>query len=97
MTTKYARSRGTWVTQLVKRLTLGFSSGHDLRVPELEPCVRLHAGHLLGILSLPPSLSLPVQTLSLKINKFLKNAKKPPQTLDSKTTNIKIYGAKFNK
>ena len=23
---------GTWVAQLVNRLTLGFSSGHDLRV-----------------------------------------------------------------
>ena len=25
-------NRGTWVTQLIERLTLGFSSGHDLGV-----------------------------------------------------------------
>lgn len=25
-------NRGGWVTQLAKQLTLGFSSGHDLRV-----------------------------------------------------------------
>ena len=28
---------GTWVAQLVKRLTHGFSSGHDLRVVRLSP------------------------------------------------------------
>ena len=34
---------GSWVAQSVKRLTLGFSSGHDLTVHGLEPCVRLCA------------------------------------------------------
>ena len=32
---------GGWVTQLVKRLTLDFGSGHDLTVFEFEPHVRL--------------------------------------------------------
>ena len=41
-------SWGTWVTQSVKHLTLGFGSGHELTVCEIEPC---------GILS--PSLSAP--------------------------------------
>ena len=31
----------TWVAQLVKCLTLGFSSGHDLMGHETEPCIRL--------------------------------------------------------
>ena len=35
--------RGTWVAQLVKRLTLGFGSGHDLTVCGIKPCVGLHA------------------------------------------------------
>ena len=33
--------RGTWVAQLVKRLTLDFSSGHDLIVREFQPHIRL--------------------------------------------------------
>ena len=28
---------GTWVAQLVNHLTLGFCSGHDLTVHEMEP------------------------------------------------------------
>ena len=32
---------GAWVAQLVKRLTLDFSSGHDLTVHGVEPCIRL--------------------------------------------------------
>ena len=35
--------RGAWVAQLGQRLTLGFSSGHDLVVYEFEPHVRLCA------------------------------------------------------
>ena len=34
---------GTWVAQLVKRPTLGFSSSHDLMVHEIEPCISLCA------------------------------------------------------
>ena len=30
-------SRGTWVAQSVKHLTLDFSSGHDLTVREFKP------------------------------------------------------------
>lgn len=33
---KRLRVRGTWVAQSVKHLTLGFSSGHDLRVVRLN-------------------------------------------------------------
>ena len=36
-------TRGTWVVQSVKRLTLDFSSGHDLTVCEFEHHVRFHA------------------------------------------------------
>ena len=30
-------NRGAWVAPLVKRPTLGFGSGHDLTVHEMEP------------------------------------------------------------
>ena len=53
------------MAQLVKRLTLYFSSGHDLTVPEVEPPVGVHADPMLGILSPPLKLTL---SLSLKIN-----------------------------
>ena len=33
--------RGTWVAQSVECLTLGFGSGHDLRVREFKPHVGL--------------------------------------------------------
>ena len=38
--TSYCR-RGTWVAQSVQPLTFDFSSGHDLRVHELKPCIGL--------------------------------------------------------
>ena len=41
------KNRGTWVAQSVKRPTLDFDSGHDLRVLETEPHGR-SAGSLLG-------------------------------------------------
>ena len=34
---------GTWVAQAVKHPALDFSSGHDLMVGEIEPCVGLCA------------------------------------------------------
>ena len=34
---------GAWVAQSVKRLTLDFSSSHDLIDGEFEPCIRLCA------------------------------------------------------
>ena len=61
--------RGRLVAQWVECPTLGFGSGHDLTVQELEPRVRLYT--CLGLsLSLPLCPS-PIRSLSLKIN--LKN------------------------
>lgn len=62
---------GSWVVQLVRRPTLGFSSGRDLRVlglsPETESRVRLHAQYGVRLsLSLSPCLTLS------KVNKSLK-------------------------
>ena len=37
---------GTWMTQSLKPLTLGFSSGHDLTVREFESCVTVSADSL---------------------------------------------------
>ena len=61
-------TRGAWVAQSVKHLTLGFGSHHDLMVHETEPHIRLAltAQSLLGILSLCLSVSL---SLSLSQNK----------------------------
>ena len=69
--------RGTWAAQSIKRLTLGFGSGHDLAVCEFEPHVGLCAdssepGACFGFrasLSLCPS---PAHALSLSINKNFK-------------------------
>ena len=38
---KNLQERGTWEAQSVKHPTLGFASGHDLTVREVEP----HFGH----------------------------------------------------
>ena len=71
-------TRGTWVVQSVKRLTLDFGSGHDLMVCEIEPHVESHFGNAEPAWdSLSPSLSLyPSPTyalfLSLKITKLFK-------------------------
>ena len=63
------KGRGTWVTQLVKCLTLGFNSDHDLIVHEIKPHIRLCAVNMESAWdSLSPSLSAP-PLLSLKINK----------------------------
>ena len=37
------RLRDNWVAQFIKRLSLDFSSGHDLTVYEMEPRVGLYA------------------------------------------------------
>ena len=51
--------QGAWVAQSVKCPTLDFSSGHDLPVHEIEPCVRLCADSAEPAWdSLPLSLSL---------------------------------------
>ena len=56
------KDRGAWVPQAVKRPTLGFSSGHDLTVPEFEPRTELCTGsrvHVVQILCTHLSLPLP--------------------------------------
>ena len=61
---KAGGGRGAWVVQLVKHLTVGFGSGHDLSVQGLSPLM----GVYLRILPLP--LPFLVFVLSLKsINK----------------------------
>ena len=68
--------RGAWMAQLVERLS-DFSSGHDLGVRELAPCIGLaavSAEPALGPLS-SFSLHLPhlcVRTLSLKTKRLKK-------------------------
>ena len=80
------RGMGTWVAQSVKRQTLDFRSGHDLKDCEFKPHVGLCAvsvepawDSLSLLLSLSLSLSLPRPCsllFSLKINKNkLKNIK----------------------
>ena len=61
--------RSAWVAQSIKRLTLNFSSGRELRVCKIEPFIGLCADSqsLLGILSLPLLLSL---SLSLSLFKI---------------------------
>ena len=72
---KGCAERGAWVAQWVKRLTLDFSSGHDLTVVRLNLMLDsvLTVGSLLGD-SLSPSLSLPLPcscafSISLSQNK----------------------------
>ena len=63
------RSWGTWVAQLVKRLTLDFSSGHDLMVHEVEPHIGLCANSTEPHRDLsPPSVTLQL-THTLSQNK----------------------------
>ena len=61
------------MSQLVKRLTLGFGSGHDLTVCGFEPRVGLCAGSVepaWDSLSPPLSLSaLPLLALSFPLSK----------------------------
>ena len=58
---KKLTSRGARVAQLIKCRTLGFGSGHDLRVPEFESRARLCPERAEPVWdSLSPSLSLPL-------------------------------------
>ena len=60
-----------WVAPLVKRLTLGFDSGHDLTVCEFEPPFGLCADSTASLgFSLSP-LPLSLLVLSLKVNKLI--------------------------
>ena len=63
--------RGTRVTQLVKRPTLDFNSGLNVRICEFEPRIWLCTVSL-GFCawdSLSPSLSLPLPLLALSVSK----------------------------
>ena len=54
------------MAQLVKHLTLDFGSGHDLTVPEIEPCMGLSTSGTepaWDSLSLPLSPSAPPQLM----------------------------------
>ena len=53
-------SRGAWVAQLVKCLNLDFSSGHDLMVHGIKPCIWLCADSMEPAWVLSPPLSLPL-------------------------------------
>lgn len=76
--------RGTCVAQLVKRLAIGFGSGHGLTGCEVEPCNRLCApqGVCLKFLCLCPSLyscvHVPMLFLS-QTNTSLSKTKDPKQ------------------
>ena len=60
---KRKSTRGTWVAHSLERLTLDFSSGHDLGVVRLSPT----AGSALSTESSGPTPSaLPPHSLSLK-------------------------------
>ena len=66
---KNPRERGTWEAQSVKHPTLGFASGHDLTVREVEP----HFGHCVD--SAEPawdSLSPPLSAFPLLVLFFSK-------------------------
>ena len=57
---KNAESRGAWVAQSPKHLTLDFGSGHALMVREFKPCVGFRADNAEAAWdSLSPSLSAP--------------------------------------
>ena len=74
----FFKKTGTWVAQLVKHLTLGFSSGHDLMASWVQASRRALSWHHRACLGFSLSLSLcPSPTcaisVSLKINKLKKN------------------------
>ena len=74
---------GTWVSQLVKRPTLDFSSGQDLRVLGFEPCARLCTNSVEPAWdSLSPSLCpSPAPSLVLTLSKQIKLKKKKRGTI----------------
>ena len=67
------------MTQLLKRLTLGFGSHHDLTVREFEPCVGLctdGAEPAWDSLSLLLSVPFPTHSVSLSLSLSLSNKQK---------------------
>ena len=69
--------RGAWMAQLVKCLTLGFGSGHDLTVREFEPCIGFCVVSAKPAWdSLSPCLSLHLShLLSLSLSKWINKLK----------------------
>ena len=67
------RSSDVWdcgVAQSVKQMSaLGFGSGHDLTIPEFEPCIRLCADSVEPAWNSPSLSALPPVALFLKISK----------------------------
>ena len=62
--------KGPWVVQSVEHPTLGFSSGHDLRVMRSRPVSGSKLSEESAKVSLP--LPLPLPTLSFsKMNKYI--------------------------
>ena len=77
-TYKILMNRGAWVAQLVKPLTLGFSSGSDLRVVRSSPAEPQHGVCLRFSPFLSPSPSAPPTTYCLsssQISKYVKSSK----------------------
>jgi len=62
--------RGTWVAQSVKRPTLGFGSGRDLRVVRWSPASGSALSRESACDSLSPPLSLPTTHALSQINLF---------------------------
>ena len=60
--------RGTWVVQLVKRLTLAFGSGRDLMVGGIQPCTGLCTDIAEPAWDSLPALPLHTHALVLSLN-----------------------------
>ena len=63
------KTRGAWVAQSVKHLTLDFGSGRDLMGCEFEPRLRLCPDSMESAWILSPFLSVP--SLPLSVSLFL--------------------------
>ena len=73
--------------QSVKRVTVGFGSGHDLMVHGFEPHVELTVQSLLGILSFFLSFcSSPAHVLSLSLSHSLKKQKNKTKQKNKETS-----------
>lgn len=82
---------GHWVAQSVRRPTLDFGSGHDLQGHEIEPHIKLFAGHGACLrFSLPLPLPLP-RSCSLSISLSLSQKKKKLKGMGIIKENYKDY------
>ena len=98
---KKVQSRGAWVAQLVKRLTLDFSSDYDLTFLEFEPLSRLCADSVepaWNCLSPSLSLSLPCScSLALSQNKQTLKKKEEEEGAEEKKNTLGEGRAKLGK